>query len=117
MRLIWWLCGITAFGVAMVGVVVPLLPTVPLIILAAFCFGKSSPRLHAWLVGHPIYGPHILAWRDHGAIPLPGKRIATVSIFAAFTLSVVLGVRPAILGIQAAVLLCVLVFIWSRPSV
>lgn len=117
MRIFWTLAGLISVAIGIVGIVLPLLPTVPLMILAAFCFGKSSPRLHAWLVHHPTYGPHIRDWRDHGAIRLPAKRIATVSIVAAFGLSVALGVKPTVLVIQAVVLTMVLVFIWSRPSV
>ncbi|QIE41013.1 DUF454 domain-containing protein [Rhodobacteraceae bacterium SC52] len=116
MRIFWTLAGLISVAVGLVGIVLPLLPTVPLMILAAFCFGKSSPKLHAWLVEHPIYGPHIRDWRDRGAIRLPAKRIATVSIAAAFGLSIALGVKPTVLVIQAIVLLAVLTFIWSRPS-
>ncbi|PWR02882.1 DUF454 domain-containing protein [Meridianimarinicoccus roseus] len=116
MRLFWTFAGLIAVAIGLVGIVVPLLPTVPLMILAAFCFGKSSPRLHDWLVDHPVYGPHIRDWRTHGAIRAPAKRIATVSIFVAFGISVMLAVRPSILAIQAVVLIAVLTFIWSRPS-
>jgi len=104
-----------AFPTGTLGIIVPLLPTVPLMILAAFCFGKSSPRLHRWLTDHPAYGPHIRDWRDRGAIRPGGKRAATLAIAAAFGLSVLLGVRPALLAVQAVVLIAVLVFIWSRP--
>lgn len=115
MRMLWFTSGLMAVVIGSVGIFVPLLPTVPLMILAAFCFGKSSPRLHRWLVQHPVYGPHIRDWQGHGAIHPGAKRIATVSIGLAFGLSIVLGVRPAILGIQAAVLAAVLIFIWTRP--
>lgn len=115
MRGIWLSAGLLSVGTGMVGIFIPLLPTVPLMILAAFCFGKSSPRLHQWLVDHPVHGPHIRDWRARGAIRPGAKRVATVSIAVAFGLSVLPGVRPVILGVQAAVLLAVLVFIWTRP--
>lgn len=99
----------------MVGIFLPLLPTVPLMILGAFCFGKSSPRLHRWLIEHPVHGPHIRDWQARGAIRPAAKRLATLSIALAFGVSVLLGVRPVILGIQALVLLAVLIFIWTRP--
>lgn len=116
MRLLWTLGGLVAVGTGFIGVFVPLLPTVPLMILGAFCFGRSSPRLHGWLVDHPVYGPHIRDWRARGAIRGPAKRVATGSIAVAFAISVLLGVRPVILAVQAGVLLGVLVFIWSRPT-
>ncbi|MEM1129111.1 MAG: YbaN family protein [Pseudomonadota bacterium] len=115
MRLLWIGLGFAALGVGIAGIVLPLIPTVPLLLLAAFCFARSSPALHHWLVTHPVYGPHIQDWRDRGAIRPRAKRLATVSIAAAFALSVALGLRPAILAIQAIVLTAVLIFIWSRP--
>ena len=115
MRIFWIIAGMVSVAIGAVGIFVPLLPTVPLMILAAFCFGKSSPRLHRWLVDHPIHGPHIRDWADRGAIRPTAKRLATLSIGLAFGLSVLLGVRPAILGVQAVVLLAVLLFIWTRP--
>lgn len=115
MRLFWLLAGLGSVAIGTIGVFVPLVPTVSLMIAAAFCFGKSSPRLHRWLVEHPVHGPHIRAWAERGAIRPVAKRIATLSIVAAFTLSVLLGARPVILGIQAVVLLAVLLFIWTRP--
>lgn len=115
MRALWIVAGLVSVATGMIGIFVPLLPTVPLMILAAFCFGKSSPRLHRWLVEHPIHGPHIRDWAARGAIRPSAKRLATLSIGLAFAASVALGVRPVILAVQAVVLLGVLLFIWTRP--
>lgn len=115
MRIFWIISGIASVAIGTIGIFVPLLPTVPLMILAAFCFGRSSPRLHRWLLDHPVHGPHIRDWSARGAIRPTAKRLATVSIGVAFSLSVLLGVRPAILAVQAGVLLGVLLFIWTRP--
>jgi uncharacterized protein len=51
-----------------IGVLLPLLPTVPFVILAAFCFARGSPALEDWLVSHQRFGPHITAWRTRRAI-------------------------------------------------
>lgn len=71
--------GLLALVLGAIGVFVPLLPTVPFVILAAFCFARSSPRLEQWLVGHRRFGPHIAAWRSRGAISPQGKRAALVA--------------------------------------
>src|SRR3546814_12083510 len=60
--------GWASLGLGALGAFLPLLPTVPFVILAAFCFARSSPRLEAWLVTHPQFGHHIVAWREKGAI-------------------------------------------------
>ncbi len=116
MRAFWFLSGITSFGLGMIGAVLPLLPTVPFLLLATFCFARSSPTLHEWLITHETYGPHILAWQENGAISLRAKRLATGTIAATFCVSLVLGLSIKLLAIQAATLSLVLLFIWSRPS-
>ena len=95
--------------------VVPLLPTVPFMILAAFCFARGSDRFHDWLVHHPRFGPAIQDWRSHGAISRKGKVAATVAILAALSLSLIIGVPTHVLLIQCGVLSCVLIFIHTRP--
>ena len=86
-RSLYLIAGLVALLLGAIGLFVPLLPTVPFVILAAFCFARSNRRLEAWLVDHPRFGPHILAWRSRGAISRRGKQAA----FAAFALSVALG--------------------------
>lgn len=116
MKLLWVTIGLVSVALGLVGIVLPLLPTVPFLLLAAFCFGRSSDHLHDWLVSHPRFGALILDWQERGAISLRGKRLATVSVAAVFAISLALGVRPTILVIQAAALTGVLIFIWTRPS-
>ena len=115
MRVVWGILGGLCMALAMIGVVLPLLPTVPFLLLAAFCFGRSSKRLHFWLINHNTFGPMITAWTRSGAISLTAKRYATVSILTVFSLSLVLGVSATLLTVQALVLCCVLGFIWTRP--
>ncbi|HEV2747164.1 MAG TPA: YbaN family protein [Allosphingosinicella sp.] len=86
-RLLYLGLGFASVAVGALGVVLPLLPTVPFMLLAAFFFARSSPRLEAWIVDHPRFGPHVKAWRERGAIGPAGKRAALV----AFAISAVLG--------------------------
>ena len=116
MRFVWAALGLICVAIGIVGIVLPLVPTVPLMILAAFFFAKSSERLHNWLITHPQFGPSIRDWQQHGAIHPKGKRIATVSIAIVFLISLILGLRPMILIIQAVTLSFVLLFIWTRPN-
>ena len=116
MRIIWLIFGLIALGLGCLGVVLPLLPTVPFILLAAFCFAKISNRLHGWLLSHPLFGKMIQDWRQSSTISTKAKKMATISIALVFAISVTTGVKPLILIIQAAVLGCVLLFIWSRPA-
>ena len=81
------LVGLLSLLLGAIGLFVPLLPTVPFIILAAFCFARSSPALEQWLIGHERFGPHLRAWRSRGAISIAGKRAAMI----AFAVSAVAG--------------------------
>ena len=102
-----------AFGA--IGAVLPLLPTVPFVILAAFCFARSSPRLEAWLLDHPAFGPHIVAWRDNGAISRKGK----VAALLAFAFSIVLAVAFAPWPWMMVPIIAAAVggsWIWTRPE-
>nr|WP_244867410.1 YbaN family protein [Vannielia litorea] len=102
--------------VGAIGIFLPLLPTVPLVLLAAFCFARSSERLHDWLLAHPTFGPMIVDWRRSGAIHRRAKWAATGSVAVVFGLSVALALPPHVLLIQAITLGCVMLFIWTRPE-
>jgi len=107
--------GWASLAIGAVGAFLPLLPTVPLVILAAFCFARSSPRLEAWLLGHPAFGHHIVAWREKGAISRKGKIAASV----AFAVSIVLALLFAPWPWMMAPIIAAAVggsWIWARPE-
>ena len=116
MHYVWASLGLICIALAMVGVVLPLLPTVPFLLLAAFFFARSSSRLHTWLLTHRQFGPMIDDWNRSRSIRPRAKKAATVSIAAVFGLSLLLGFSMRVLLIQAAALSAVLAFIWTRPS-
>jgi hypothetical protein len=116
MRLFWFVLGWLSLAAGIAGTVLPLVPTTPFILAAAFCFARSSPRFHAWLLGHRTFGPMIEHWQRERAIALRAKLWATVAIAVAFALSVALGLDAWLLLVQAAVLSAVLAFIWSRRT-
>jgi uncharacterized protein len=81
-KAVWIACGLVLTGIALVGVVLPGLPTTIFALGAAACFARSSPRLEAWLLSHGWLGPLIRAWRNERAIPTPAKLVAVVSMAA-----------------------------------
>ena len=115
-RLLWCLLGLTALALGIAGTVLPLLPTTPFILLAAFAFAQSSPRLHHWLTTHRRFGPLIANWQQHGAISRRTKQLSVAVMIGAFALSVALGVRPLLLAIQALVLAGAATFVLTRPD-
>jgi len=116
MRYLWAGLGLLCVALAAIGVVLPLLPTVPFLLLAAFFFARSSSRLHHWLISHRTFGPMILDWQRSGAIRPAAKKAATLSVAAVFGLSIVLSVPSHVLIIQAVTLSAAMIFIWTRPN-
>ena len=115
-RLIWLTIGLGALALGALGAVLPLLPTTPFVLLAAFAFARSSRRLHDWLVHHAVFGPLIDNWRRYGAINRSAKTAGILSMAGVFGVSVLLDVSPGVLIVQALVLTACAGFVASRPS-
>ena len=84
---IYLVLGLLSLAFGTLGLFLPLLPTVPFILLAAFFFSKGSQRLEAWLLSHKLFGSSIRAWRQNGSISANAKR----SAYAAFVFSALVG--------------------------
>ncbi len=80
--------GLLSFALAMIGVVLPGLPTTPFLILASVLFCKSHPRLYDWLISHPRWGETIRRFNEHRIIPLPIKIVAIGMMSAMIAVSV-----------------------------
>ena len=116
MRTLWLAAGFLALGLGLLGVVLPVLPTTPFLLVAAACFAKSSPRLHGWLLAHPAFGPPIRNWEDNGAISRPAKRLAVGSMAVVFGVSVWAGLGWPVLLAQGALIAVGCWFVLSRPD-
>ncbi len=116
MRLIWLAAGFIALGLGAIGAILPLLPTTPFVILAAFAFGKSSPTLQKRLEESAFFGPIIIDWRTNGAIAPRYKMISVGMMAAVFLLSIIMQVGAKILIVQAVFLIAAAAFILTRPN-
>lgn len=115
LRPLWLLAGFASLVLGVIGIFLPLLPTTPFVLLAAFCFSRGSARLEAWMLGHPRLGPLIRDWRATRAVPLRAKQFASVmmaasSIWAGFTLPL------AWCWLPAAGCAAVAAWLWSLPT-
>lgn len=109
------IAGYLSIALGVIGIALPLLPTVPFMILAAYCFARSSPRLERKLLDHPVFGPHILRWREHGAISRKGKKAAMIAFAASSLISLLASPMPWSL---IACTCCAIgaTWIWRRPE-
>ncbi len=115
-RAFWLLLGLLATVCGIIGAVLPLVPTTPFLLVAAYAFARSSPRLHDWLLNHPHLGHFIRNWNEHRSID-PGAKTAAVGMMGgAFALSWVTGISSTLLTIQAVVLGAAALFVLTRPS-
>lgn len=102
---------------AIVGIPLPLLPTTPFLLLAALCFSKSSPKLHNKLLAHKILGPIVMDWEERGVIKTKTKWVASLTMLTLLSYPLIFILKNAyVQGTIIMIMLCVLLFIWSRPS-
>lgn len=116
LRAFWIALGIVATGIGAVGAFVPLLPTTPLLLLAALAFARGSPRLHSWLLADPRLGPLIRDWQRHGEIARPIKLLALATMAVSLAATAALGFALWIVASQALVLAAAALFIVTRPE-
>ena len=117
MRLLLFLLGWVFVAVGVVGIVVPGLPTTPFLLVAAWCFARSSPRFRAWLLHNRVLGPPVLAWQRHGAVPTSAKIVAVTTMAASLAYVAFFTAAPwygvAAMGATLAVIAAWLV---TRPT-
>lgn len=112
----WLILGFTSLGCGAVGVVLPLLPTTPFVLLAAMAFAKSSPRLRRRLEKHRIFGPMIADWEQHGAIEWRYKLLACCMMGAALIGSFIAGFPMPVILLQLVVMVVGATYVLTRPS-
>lgn len=116
-RMLLVAAGFVSLALGIVGIVLPLIPTTPFVLLAAACFMRSSPRLHAALLQHPWCGPYIRSWRAGLGIPLRAKILATTMMILGIGSSAI-WIVPVVTvkWLLVAIGSCVCLYIWRQPT-
>ena len=115
-RLMLQALGLAAAALAVAGVALPVLPTTPFVLLSAWAFARSSPRLEAWLRDHARLGPPLAAWEQRRAIPRGAKAVAVVSLPLSGLLVHAAGAGLVVTAAVGIALTCVGGWILTRPS-
>ena len=115
-RLLWLGLGWVCVAIGSAGLVLPLLPGVPFLIVALWAFSKGSDRLHRWLHTHAVYGPLLDAWSRHRVIPPRAKLAAMAGMGFALALLVAGGAHLAIVLAVAGIMAACAAYVLSRPS-
>ncbi|HOY78705.1 MAG TPA: YbaN family protein [Hyphomonadaceae bacterium] len=115
-RPLFFVAGLMFVGLGILGYMLPVMPGTIFLILAAGCFARSSRRLEAWIENHPKYGPTVVAWRRHGAIPRKAKYLSIGMMALSFVI-VIIAHPPALwFWLTGAVLLACALFVATRPE-
>ncbi|MEI6642436.1 MAG: YbaN family protein [Novosphingobium sp.] len=112
-RHFWTAAGLLFVGIGAVGAVLPLLPTVPFLLLALFCFARGNPAWEQRLLDHPRYGPLLLDWRTRRAIPRRAKWAALIAMAVSVLVTALAAGWPWVL-IPLAVMVLSGGWIWTR---
>lgn len=114
-----WLALVLAYlflGLALIGVVLPGLPTVPFLLLAAWFAARGSEKLHAWLYAHPHLGKLLIDWETEGAVSRKSKVIAIVMLILSWSILFWRSESVVLLIFLAVFFCCVATFLVTRPE-
>ncbi|MBY0258193.1 YbaN family protein, partial [Methylobacterium sp.] len=115
-RPLYLVAGCLSLVIGIIALVVPLIPGVVFLVLATACFSRSSPAMEKWLTTHPRFGKLIRNWQAGGVVPRGMKWIITLSMVASFLFIFLETQSRGTQAVVAAVLIAVLVYVWTRPE-
>ena len=115
-RLLWRVLAVVLVALGLLGAFLPVLPTVPFLLAAAWAAGHGWPALERWLLEHPRYGEYIRRWREGGAVPRRAKWAATGMMLLSAAVLLATG-APVAVKIGAPIFMAaVAVWLWRRPE-
>lgn len=110
-RLFWKILGFISLGLAYLGVITPGVPYSIFVVFAAYCFAKGSPKMHAWLYNHKLFGPFLTNWGEKRVFPLKMKFFMLFMMSLSLVLMYTGGVK--LIGVASTAMFMALVAIWA----
>ena len=99
-RYFWLVIGILLSTIGLIGIIVPGLPTTPIMILSAACFFRSSEKLYNWVLNNKYYGHHVKNFREGRGMPKKAKYMAITCMWVFVSISVLFGIPDHMLMIK-----------------
>ncbi|PRY92886.1 hypothetical protein BCF33_1749 [Hasllibacter halocynthiae] len=112
----WRVIGGVSLALGVIGAVLPVMPTAPFVIVAAYAYNRGAPELAARLERNRAFGPVILDWRENGAIAPRHKILAVAGMTAGFCLGLWLGLPDVVLAGEGAAFVAAGAFVVTRPN-
>jgi uncharacterized membrane protein YbaN (DUF454 family) len=110
-RFLWKILGFISLGMAYVGLITPGIPYSCFVVFAAYCFAKGSPKMHAWLYNHKIFGPFLTNWGEKRVFPTKMKFFMLAMMSSSLLIMFFTGVKP--IGIISTAVFMALVAVWA----
>jgi uncharacterized membrane protein YbaN (DUF454 family) len=110
-QFLWKILGFFSLGMAYLGVITPGLPYSIFVVFAAYCFAKGSPKMHAWLYNHKLFGPFLTNWGEKRVFPYKMKFFMLAMMTTSLVIMFVTGVKP--IGVISTAVFMALVAIWA----
>lgn len=108
--------GTTFVVIGVIGIFLPILPTTPFMLLAAWCYARSSSRFYNWIMNNKVFGPIIWEWRQYRSIPRRAKRTAMILMPGTFAVSIFFFVPIFWVQVLLAIFcLIMVIFMWRIP--
>ncbi len=115
-KFFWKILGFISLGFAYIGVVTPGVPYSPFIVFAAYCFAKGSPKMHAWLYNHKLFGPFLTNWGEKRVFPQKMKYFMLGMMSLSLVLMYTGGVKTIGIISTAVFMALVAIWAWRYPS-
>ena len=115
-NLLWRLVAAVALALGIIGLFLPVVPTVPFVLLAAWASSKGWPQLEQYLLNHEHFGPHIRSWREHGAVSRRAKYLAAAMISGSIALLWLLPLHRVMQTGLSVIMISVIIWLWMRPD-
>lgn len=108
--------GLLSVVLGALGIFLPLLPTVPFILLAVFCFARSSEKLHSWLINHPWFSVAIADWQRERGIRRRIKKRAMMLSVLSFAISIAIVPLFWVKVLLLIMMLILITYLWRLPT-
>jgi len=110
-RTFFLILGFLCLGMAYLGVITPGLPYSIFVVGAAYCFSKSSERMHRWIYNHKLFGPFLTNWNEKRVFPTKMKYFMLAMMSSSLIIMWFTGVKP--IGILSTAVFMAIVAVWA----